>query len=72
MNSGWTDTRRTIGRTDMDMEIVIGIIKMIFGLVIGIPLICVCVIVGIIACLLFIMMCGVILAQVFGGGGDEM
>ena len=30
------------------------------------------VIVGIIACLLFIMMCGVILAQVFGGGGDEM
>ena len=29
MNSGWTDTRRTIGRTDMDMEIVIGIIKMI-------------------------------------------
>lgn len=56
----------------MDMEIIIGIIKMIFGLVIGIPLICVCVIVGVIACLLFIMMCGVILAQVFGGGGDEM
>ena len=56
----------------MDMEIIIGIIKMIFGLVIGIPLICVCVIAGVIAFLLFILMCGVILTQIFGGGGDEM
>ena len=54
----------------MDMEIIIGIIKMIFRLVIGIPLICMCVIVGIIALILFILMCGMILAQIFGGGNE--
>ena len=54
----------------MDMGILIGIIKMIFRVIIGIPLFCICVAIAVIAVLLFMLMCGVILVQIFGGGNE--
>ena len=66
--SGWIDIKEIIWRIEMDIELIIGIAKMIFLAIIGIPLFCVCVCIAAIALVLMILSVGIVLVQIFGGG----